>query len=477
MRAYKDSGIEWLGEIPEHWEVSKFKYFYRSNMGETILAQDLKDDGIPIYSATEDDKFFGRIKNAVNILNINDFVIPARGNSIGAVKIVKEKSTCTQTTIFSKQFKEMNPYYVYYFLLGYRKFLFEFTQTAIPQITISQVNDNPILYPPLKEQEQIAIFLDSKCKLIETFIEKKQKLISLLEEKKQALINECATKGLSALCHCKALTRHSKDSPSCHSEALAEESTLLCHSERSEESKNVESQDTESRCFANAQHDRTEYKDSGIEHLGKIPSHWEVRRLATFGKFSKGGNISRQDLVENGEQALLYGDIYMNYEISTSFLDSKISENTSLGATPIYRGDILFAGSGETKEDIGKNIVYLGNDRAFVGGDVIIFRQKENNALFLSYALNTKYAKFYKGIESKGEIIVHIYASNLKDIKIPLPPIEEQKQIAQFLDSEISKIDSIIGKIKKQIELIKEYKNSLINQAVCGKVGVQKGKR
>lgn len=413
MRAYKDSGIEWLGEIPEHWEVSKFKYFYRSNMGETILAQDLKDDGIPIYSATEDDKFFGRIKNAVNILNINDFVIPARGNSIGAVKIVKEKSTCTQTTIFSKQFKEMNPYYVYYFLLGYRKFLFEFTQTAIPQITISQVNDNPILYPPLKEQEQIAIFLDSKCKLIETFIEKKQKLISLLEEKKQALINECVTKGLD---------------------------------------KNVN------------------FKDSGIEHLGKIPSHWEVRRLATFGKFSKGGNISRQDLVENGEQALLYGDIYMNYEISTSFLDSKISENTSLGATPIYRGDILFAGSGETKEDIGKNIVYLGNDRAFVGGDVIIFRQKENNALFLSYALNTKYAKFYKGIESKGEIIVHIYASNLKDIKIPLPPIEEQKQIAEFLDSEISKIDSIIGKIKKQIELIKEYKSTLINQAVCGRI-------
>ncbi len=415
MKNFKDSGIEWLGEIPQHWEVSKFKYFYRSNMGETILAQDLKDEGIPIYSATEDDKFFGRIKNPINLLNINDFVIPARGNSIGAVKIVKEKSTCTQTTIFSKQFKKMNPYYVYYFLLGYRKFLFEFTQTAIPQITISQVNDNPILYPPLKEQEQIANFLDEKCEQIKNFIEKKEKLITLLKEQKQAFINEATTKGLD---------------------------------------KNVT------------------FKDSGIEHLGKIPQHWEIRRLATFGRFFKGGNISRQDLVESGDSALLYGDIYMNYEISTSFLDSKISKSTSLGAIPIYKGDILFAGSGETKEDIGKNIVYLGKDKAFAGGDVIIFRQKENNALYLSYALNTKYTKFYKSVESKGEIIVHIYASNLKDIKIPLPPLKEQKQIAQFLDSEISKIDKIIEKTKKQIELIKEYKTTLINQAVCGRINL-----
>ncbi|HEB9356961.1 TPA: restriction endonuclease subunit S [Campylobacter coli] len=415
MKNFKDSGIEWLGEIPQHWEVSKFKYFYRSNMGETILAQDLKDEGVPIYSATEDDKFFGRIKNPINLLNINDFVIPARGNSIGAVKIVKEKSTCTQTTIFSKQFKEMNPYYVYYFLSGYRKFLFEFTQTAIPQITISQVNDNPILYPPLKEQEQIANFLDEKCEQIANFIEKKEKLISLLKEQKQVLINETITKGLD---------------------------------------KNVN------------------FKDSGIEHLGEIPKHWEIKRLATFGRFSKGGNISRQDLVESGDSALLYGDIYMNYEISTSCLDSKISKNTSLGAIPIYKGDILFAGSGETKEDIGKNIVYLGKDKAFAGGDVIIFRQKENNALYLSYALNTKYAKFCKGIESKGEIIVHIYASNLKDIRIPLPPLKEQEQIAKFLDEKCEKIDLLIEKTKKQIKLIKEYKTTLINQAVCGRINL-----
>ena len=487
MRAYKDSGIEWLGEIPEHWEIKPLRAILNQRNEQnndlklqTILSL-IKDIGVIPYEEK------GNVGNkskedlqSYKIARINDLVLNKMNAVIGSlgVSVYNGLVSPIYLVFYIDNPKYLMSYYYYLFQIkSVQKFLKTFAY-GIMEIreSIDYLDFKKMFLPtpPIEEQKAIADFLDSKCKQIESFVDKKQRLIALLNEKKQALINECVTKGLSALCHCKALTRHSKDSPSCHSEALAEESTLLCHSEAlAEESKNIESQDTESRCFAIAQHDRTEYKDSGIKHLGKIPSHWEVRRLATFGKFSKGGNISRQDLVENGEQALLYGDIYMNYEISTSFLDSKISENTSLGATPIYRGDILFAGSGETKEDIGKNIVYLGNDRAFVGGDVIIFRQKENNALFLSYALNTKYAKFYKGIESKGEIIVHIYASNLKDIKIPLPPIEEQKQIAEFLDSEISKINSIIEKIKKQIELIKEYKSTLISQAVCGRIGVQ----
>lgn len=493
---FKDSGIEWLGEIPEHWEVVKIKH-----IAKKLIGGGTPDTSISDYWGS--DKSNSYLWVSIEDITKSSFIrdtsrrITQKGLEASSAKIIPPFSilysiyaslgkiaysdlpvTTNQAILAIQPKKEIFYKFLFYILHSTTKNIIMLSSTTTQNnISLLIVQNLKIPLPPIEKQKAIADFLDSKCKQIESFVDKKQKLITLLNEKKQALINECVTKGLSAICHCKALTRHSKDSPSCHSEDLAEESHPACHSERSEESKNIETQDTESRCFAIAQHDRIEYKDSGIEHLGKIPSHWEVRRLATFGKFSKGGNISRQDLVENGEQALLYGDIYMNYEISTSFLDSKISENTSLGATPIYRGDILFAGSGETKEDIGKNIVYLGNDRAFVGGDVIIFRQKENNALFLSYALNTKYAKFYKGIESKGEIIVHIYASNLKDIKIPLPPIEEQKQIAQFLDSEISKIDSIIGKIKKQIELIKEYKNSLINQAVCGKVGVQKGKR
>ncbi|EHN6902575.1 restriction endonuclease subunit S [Campylobacter jejuni] len=425
MKNFKDSGIEWLGEIPEHWQIVPIRYCFNE------FNVRCNDNNYPLLSVT--------IANGVvyqnDITNKKDTSNDDKSSykivPIGAIAYNKmrmwqsavginmlEKGIVSPAYVVAIPNKQINISFSYY-LLKSKNMISEYEKYSyglcsdMNNLRYEDFQNIKIPLPPLKEQEQIANFLDEKCEQIANFIEKKEKLISLLKEQKQVLINETITKGLD---------------------------------------KNIN------------------FKDSGIEHLGEIPQHWKVRRLSTFGKFSKGGNISRQDLVESGDSALLYGDIYMNYEISTSFLNSKISKNTSLGAIPIYEGDILFAGSGETKEDIGKNIVYLGKDKAFAGGDVIIFRQKENSALFLSYALNTKYVKFYKGIESKGEIIVHIYASNLKDIKIPLPPLKEQEQIANFLDEKCEKIDLLIEKTEKQIKLIKEYKTILINQAVCGRI-------
>ncbi|EGK8058886.1 restriction endonuclease subunit S [Campylobacter lari] len=403
MKNFKDSGIEWLGEIPEHWEVSKFKYFYRSNMGETILAQDLKDDGIPIYSATEDDKFFGRIKNAINVLNINDFVIPARGNSIGAVKIVKEKSTCTQTTIFSKQFKEMNPYYVYYFLLGYRKFLFEFTQTAIPQITISQVNDNPILYPPLKEQEQIANFLDKKCEKIKNFIEKKEKLINLLKEQKQALINETITKGLD---------------------------------------KNIN------------------FKESGIEWLGEIPQHWEVIKLKYICKINPQIN-----------EALPNSFIYIDLESVTNgkLIKEQIinkEKAPSRAQRILQKQDILF----QLVRPYQRNNYIFNKNGAYVASTGYAQIRTKECIKFIYYTLLENSFVERVVLRSTGSNYPAINSNDFANMKIPLPPLKEQEQIANFLDKKCEKIDLLIEKTEKQIKLIKEYKTTLINQAVCGRI-------
>lgn len=173
---------------------------------------------------------------------------------------------------------------------------------------------------------------------------------------------------------------------------------------------------------------------------------------------------------DSGVSVVLYGDIYTKYEIKTKQFQSKIAESFAKDKTQILFGDLLFSGSGETKEDIGKCICYLGNEKAYVGGDVIVLRQMGQDSLFLSYVLNSDYIKYQKAVISKGEIIIHIYASNLRDLKIPLPPLQEQKQIANFLDKKCEKINSVIEKTKKQIELVKEYKNTLINEAVCGRI-------
>lgn len=97
---YKDSNIQWLGKLPSNWGIVKLGYFYKIAMGQTILKEDLVEDGEwPVFSATEGDHYFGHVNSPNVKLGYGDFVIPARGNSIGAVKIVKEKSTTTQTTI------------------------------------------------------------------------------------------------------------------------------------------------------------------------------------------------------------------------------------------------------------------------------------------------------------------------------------------------------------------------------------------
>ncbi|MBZ7941565.1 restriction endonuclease subunit S [Campylobacter molothri] len=426
MKNFKNSGIEWLGEIPEHWEMKPLRAIFnqRNEQNKVLELQTIlslvKDVGVIPYE--EKGNIGNKSKDDLQgykIARINDLVLNKMNAVIGSLGVSKYNGLVSPIylVLYINDFNKIINYYSYIFQTKtVQKFLRKFAYGIMEIRESIEFIDFKKMFlplPPLKEQEQIANFLDEKCEKIQNFIEKKEKLLSLLQEQKQALINETITKGLD---------------------------------------KNVK------------------FKNSGIEWLGEIPEHWEMVRLANFGIFLKGNGISRQDLIEDGEPAIHYGDIYTKYEISTTALKSRISTETAQNITSIHNGDILFAGSGETKEDIGKNIVYLGKEKAFAGGDVIIFRQKKNNALFLSYALNTKYVKSLKGIDSKGEIIVHIYASNLKDIKIPIPPLKEQEQIANFLDEKCEKIDSLITKIKKQIELIKEYKTTLINEAVCGRM-------
>lgn len=208
------------------------------------------------------------------------------------------------------------------------------------------------------------------------------------------------------------------------------------------------------------------YKDSGVDWLGEIPNHWNIRRLASLGRFSKGFGISRAELIENGLPAILYGDIYTKYDISVKNVVNGISFETSTKAKEIRKNHLLFTGSGETIEDIGKCVVYLSDQNAYAGGDVIVFEQSANISLYLSYALNTNGVKCEKAKISKGEIVVHIYASKLKDIFIPIPPIEEQLRIAEFLDRKMAQIDQAISQKERLIELLKERRQILIHNAV-----------
>ena len=413
-RMMKDSGIEWIGEIPENWSIQKYKNFASSKMGETILASDTVEEGIPVYSATQDEKVFGFVKTSNTLLHKNDIVIPARGNSIGCATIVKDDvATCTQTTICSRNIHNISTSYLYYCCWGLKEWWFNYDGSAIPQITVKQVNNNLLPVPTLSEQQKIAAFLDEKCGAIDEIISKTEQSIEEYKKLKQSVITKAVTKGIRP---------------------------------------------------------NRPMQDSNIEWIGEIPTDWKIKRFRYIAdKFLKGSGITKDDVKEDGNiKCVRYGEIYSKYNYT--FNDCLSCTNVEEISTPQYfsYGDLLFAGTGELIEEIGKSIVYLGNDKCLAGGDIIVVKHRHNPA-FLNYTLNSDVAIYQKSRNKIKLKVVHISAAEIKNIIVPLPPLDEQKEIADYLDEKCSEIDTLIEKKQQFLAEMANYKKSLIYEYVTGK--------
>jgi len=200
--------------------------------------------------------------------------------------------------------------------------------------------------------------------------------------------------------------------------------------------------------------------------LGKIPSDWEVKTLESVGHFSKGKGILKDQLAEIGLPCIRYGEIYTTYDFIVRNLKSFISEEVSKESQVIKKGDILFAGSGETTEEIGKAVAYIGDEKAYAGGDVIILSTFDSiNAEWLSFALETNVARKQKRVLGQGNSVVHIYPRDLSKIKLTLPPLPEQTSIAEVLclwDKAISTVQATI----EQVELRNKW---LMQELLTGK--------
>lgn len=195
--------------------------------------------------------------------------------------------------------------------------------------------------------------------------------------------------------------------------------------------------------------------------LGEIPIDWETFNLKDIGSFSKGKGIAKKDVVSTGLPCVRYGEIYTTYDYKIDKTVSFIKEIDRLKTVEGKKGDILFTGSGETPEDIGKSITINSDESIFVGGDIVIFTpHKPVESLFLSYQLN--HSRIRKKITSlaQGQSIYHIYANHLENIKVLLPPIEEQRKIAEI----ISGIDNQIKAYGEEVLSIINIKKTLQEQ-------------
>lgn len=432
--SYKNSGVEWLGQIPSHWEILKLKFISKIETGNSI-SDDKKSnyecvecESYP-YIATKDINYEYSTINYDNGLRIpkgetnfkialpDSVLICVEGGSAGKKIAYTNQSVCYVNKLASIQTIGENVSKFLYYVIKSHIFKNQFDLSInglIGGVSVLLIKNFCAILPPKDEQEKIASYLDEKITKIDASISGKEKFIELLKEQKQIIINDAVTKGLN---------------------------------------KNAK------------------FKNSGVEWLGQIPSHWEVVRLGSLGIFSKGNGISRNELVEDGIPAILYGDIYTKYNYQAIEIKNFISTETSLKAVKISENDILLTGSGETKDDIGKCVVFKGKE-AFAGGDIIIFKQDKNNSTFLAYSLNSSYSIMQKTIMAKGEIIVHIYSSMLKELLLPLPPKDEQEKIVEYIENKISKIDKLINLEQECIKSLKEYKASLIDSVATGKVKV-----
>lgn len=211
----------------------------------------------------------------------------------------------------------------------------------------------------------------------------------------------------------------------------------------------------------------SDYKDSGIEWLGEIPVHWEVRQLGQIGTFEKCNGGTKEDESSDGLPCVRYGDIYTHHDFFVRQCCSHISPESAINYTPIRYGDILFAGSGETLDEIAKSAVNLIDTEVYCGGDVILLRVNiEADAHFMGYAVGSPQAAHQKSLMGRGITVMHIYGSQLKRLAVAIPPIEEQQAIATHLDHETAKIDTLIKKQEQLIDLLKERRTALISHAV-----------
>jgi len=435
---YRDSGIEWIGNIPKDWQVKKIKQRIKSlvtggtpNTSETKFWTEDESQGIPwvsIADMTSSDvinktnKYIteeGRKEKNLTILPKGTLLYSIFA-SLGKTALLNVEATTNQAILgFVFDDKILDQRFLRYYLQDFeRSILILSSPNTQENLNTTKIKNLEMPVPKLVEQQKIADFLDDKTKKIEMVMNNKLEQIRLLKKYEQIIINEAVILGLN---------------------------------------KGVE------------------LKDSGIEWIGNIPKNWKVEKLkyVTDLKFS---NVNKKtDVGEKEVLACNYIDVYKNNYITHNIDFMKISASEEeINKFSIKKGDILATKDSEEPEDIAiPSFVLEDFEEVVCGYHLAMIRPPDKFVpkylfrLFQSRDFNIRFTIFAKGVTRFG-LDMNIF----KDAKVPMPPISEQQKIADYLDEKTSKIRKSIDIIEKEVEKLEEYKKILINEAVTGKIKV-----
>lgn len=423
---YKDSGVEWLGEIPDHWDLKSNKYIFRINkslVGKKSSDYDLLSltlKGIIKRDMENPEGKFPAEFDTYQEVHTGDFVfcmfdVEETPRTIGLSQF---SGMITGAYTVLKPIININRNYFYYFYLNIDmqkklKPLYRGLRNTIPKESFFGFKS---YFPPISEQTAIANFLDDKCEKIDKAISQKEKLIELLKERKQILIQNAVTKGLDL---------------------------------------------------------DVKMKDSGVDWIGEIPDHWQIKKLKYVSKDYMYGTSVDCNEFDSGIPVLRIPNID---EIQFNFDNLKYAR---LSKDEVHRykleyNDILIVRTNGNPKLVGKSAIFNSSEDFLFASYLIRLKPLDNiNSLFLIESLNS--FSIRGALTHSSRTTVGNYNLNTKslgDCFMAYPPQNEQEKIFNFIQNQRKKIKSAISKMNTQIEKLKEYKSTLIDSAVTGKIKV-----
>lgn len=424
---YKDSGVKWLGEIPSHWKLLKSKYLWKETFENSTSG---KEDLLSVsqYTGVTKSKADSRSESLVGykIVHKDDLVINIMLAWLGGLGVSNNEGVVSPAYCTYKLIRDYNPKFLHY-LYKTPMYLAEFARhsTGVVPSRWRMYTDDfgqvVSLLPPVEEQDAIVRYLDAATSKIDKAIAMQQKMIDLLNERKQIIIQNAVTKGLN---------------------------------------------------------ENVEMKDSGVEWIGMIPKHWEIEPFGKHFTFGKGLPITKANLQEEGIAVISYGQVHAKYNLGTTLTETLVRY-----VSPKYiethpqclldKNDFIFADTSEDVEGSGNFAFNDYKDKIFAGYHTVVARPKD--LIYPKY-----YAYLFKSRAWKSQIQslvngVKVYSIGkriLKTSTLLIPSESEQKEIVKVLDLKTAAIEKSIENISRQITLLQERKQIIINEVVTGKVKV-----
>ena len=426
--SYKNSGVEWLGEVPEHWTVLKNRHIFNFSKGLSITKENLQESGIPCVSYGEVHSKFGfefnpeindlkfvseeYLKTSKNcLLNSGDFIFADTSEDFegsGNFSYLNSKSQVFagyHTVIARLKFSHNPRFFAYVFDSNAHRKQIQTQVKGIKVFSITQgiLKDIYSWLPPIDEQQKIVLFLDTETARIDTLIAKQEKLIELLEEQRKSIISHAVTKGLNP---------------------------------------------------------NAPMKDSGVEWLGEVPEHWGVNRLGVHFK-------NRKEKVSDKD----FKPLSVTKHGIVPQLEHAAKSDNGDNRKLVRKGDYVINSRSDRKGSSG--LADLDGSVSLINIVLTPFKTihpKFSHYLLRSYLFQEEFYKYGHGI------VADLWTTNYEDMRnihLALPSVSEQTQISNFLEQETTRIDNLIAKQEKLIEKLKEYRASIISHAVTGKIDVR----